>query len=305
MKRQLMLSAVCFLIGSSAALAQDQTNKFVVLFPLGKATLDSAAHATITSAKQEYDRSGSAHITIVGHTDTSGSPHYNNQALSERRAKAVSAALVALGVPESAIAESGVGDTDLAVPTGPDVREAQNRRTEIDIEVPPPPAPAPQPEAPIAAAPPPAAPPPEVKRWMFGAGVFYGYNFKDERGGHSQLIGLNLSLDYKVTSWMTLGVEQAGFYHFDTHSDGAGGRSVFGPDFYFGDLLGQQWPVAPYIGGNVGYLYGAGIHDTGIAGPEIGLIWDKFDFKTAYDFPFNRPPSHGVLNTTVGMVFQF
>src|ERR1700742_593747 len=173
MKRQLLLLAACFLMGSTPAWAQD-TNKFVVLFPLGKSTLDSAAHATISSAKQEFDRSGSAHITIVGHTDTAGAPHYNNQALSERRAKAVTAALVALGVPESAIAESGVGDSDLAVPTGPDVREAQNRRTEIDIEVPPPPpppAPAPAVEAPIAAAP---APAPEPKRWMFGVGAFYG-----------------------------------------------------------------------------------------------------------------------------------
>ena len=140
---------------------------------------------------------------------------------------------------------------------------------------------------------------------MFTVGGFYGYNFKDEQGGHSQLVGVNLALDYTVTSWMTIGIEQAGFYHFDTKSDGPGGRTVFGPDFYIGDLLGKDWPVAPYIGANVGYLYGSGIHDDGIAGPEIGMVWDMFNFKTAYDIPFNRSPDHGILNTTIGVVFHF
>lgn len=133
MKRQLMLSAVCFLIGSSAALAQDQNNKFVVLFPLGKATLDSAAHATISQAKQEYDRSGSAHITIVGHTDTSGPADYN-QKLSVKRANVVVEALVDMGARRAALHASGVGETDLAVETGDNVKEAKNRRTVITLQ---------------------------------------------------------------------------------------------------------------------------------------------------------------------------
>lgn len=305
MKRQLLLLAAGFLIGSTPAWAQDQNNNFTVLFPLGKATLDSTAEATLSSAKQEYDRIGSAHITVVGHTDTSGSPHYNNQALSERRAQVVTHALEKLGVPESAISASGVGETDLAVPTGPDVREAQNRRTVINVVAPPAPEPAPAPETPIASAPPPASPPPEEKRWMVSAGGFYGFNFKDERGGHSQLGGINLGLDYKVTRWMTVGVEQAGFYHFDTHNEGFGGRTVVGPDFYFGDLLSKNLPVAPYVGANVGYLYGAGIDDAGIAGPELGVKVGMFDMKVAYDMPFNRAPNHGLINTTVGMSFDF
>ena len=303
MKRQLLLLAVGFLLGSAPAWAQDG-NKYVVLFPLGKATLNSAAQATIASAKQEYDRTGSAHITVVGHTDTSGTASLN-QRLSERRAQAVSDALVKLGVPQSAISESGVGESDLAVQTGPGVREAQNRRTEINIVAPPPPAPAP--ETPVAAAPPPPAPPPppEEKRWMFSAGLFYGFNFVDESNGHSQLGGINLGLDYKVTSWMTVGLEQAGFYHFDTDDDGFGGRTVVGPDFYFGDLLSDNLPVAPYVGANVGYLYGSGIDDDGIVGPELGIKVGMFDMKVAYDMPFNRNPDHGIINTTIGVSFDF
>lgn len=302
MKRQLMLLAVGFLLGSTPAWAQDG-NKYVVLFPLGKAILTSEAHATIASAKQEYDRTGSANITVVGHTDTSGTAALN-QRLSERRAKVVSDELVRLGVPQSAISESGVGENDLAVQTGQGVREAQNRRTEITIVAPPPPAPAP--EQPVAAAPPPPPPPPpEEKRWTLTAGGFYGYNFVDEHGDHSQLAGINVGIDYKVTHWMTVGLEQAGFYHFDTDNDGFGGRTVVGPDFYFGDLLSDNLPVAPYVGGNVGYLYGSGLDDDGIAGPEIGFRAGLFDMKVAYDMPFNREVGHGIINTTVGVAFDF
>jgi hypothetical protein len=274
-----------------------------VLFPLGKATLDSTAQATIASAKQEYDRTGSAHIEVVGHTDTSGSVSLNQQ-LSERRAEAVTAALVQLGVPQSAVSQSGAGESDLTVQTGPNVQEAQNRRTEINVIAPPPPAPAPAPQPPIAEAPPPP-PPPEVKLWTLTAGGFYGYNFRDNNGGHSQFAGVNIGLDYKVTRWMTVGLEQAGFYHFDTKHDGPGGRTVVGPDFYFGDLLSDNLPVAPYIGGNIGYLYGSGINDDGIGGPEIGLRMGMFDMKVAYDMPFNRAPDHGIINTTIGVAFDF
>jgi hypothetical protein len=156
-----------------------------------------------------------------------------------------------------------------------------------------------------AAPPPPPPPPPEEKRWIFTAGGFYGYNFRDNTGGQSQLGGINLGLDYKVTSWMTVGLEQAGFYHFDTKNDGFGGRTVAGPDFYFGNLLSDDLPVAPYIGGNIGYLYGSGIDDAGIAGPEIGLKLGMFDMKVAYDMPFNRSPDHGIINTTIGVSFDF
>jgi outer membrane protein OmpA-like peptidoglycan-associated protein len=37
------------------------------------------------------------------------------------------------GVPENAITIQGFGDTHLLVPTGPGVREPQNRRVEIII----------------------------------------------------------------------------------------------------------------------------------------------------------------------------
>ena len=50
------------------------------------------------------------------------------------RAKAVAAQLVVDGVPSSEIEIHGYGETHLLVPTGPGVREPQNRRVEIVLQ---------------------------------------------------------------------------------------------------------------------------------------------------------------------------
>ena len=301
MKRYLLLSAVCVLLATGAAQAQNAPGHYVVLFALGKSTLDATAKATIASAAQEFQRTGSVSIKVAGHTDTSGNADYN-QALSERREQAVTDELTRLGVPATAISGAAYGETQLAVPTGNGVREAQNRRVDIEIAQPPPPppqaapAPAPAPEAPVAEAP----PPPEEKRGILSAGVFYGYNFQDEEDGHSQLGGINLSLDYAVLPWMSVGVEQAGFYQFDTDDDGFGGRSAGSLDF----LLGNG-DIVPHIGGNIGYLYGDGIDDDFFAGPEIGVQAGMFNAKIAYDIPFNRGAEDGIVAMTFGVGFRF
>ncbi|GAB2178343.1 OmpA family protein [Dongia sp. agr-C8] len=296
MKRALLFSAALCLVWSGHAMAQQ--GNFVVLFPFDQSTLDAAARATISSAAEEFKRTGSANISVQGHTDTAGNADYN-QALSERREAAVTNELVRLGVPASAINGIAVGESQPAVPTGDNVREAQNRRVDIQVAAPPPP-PAPEPApapAPVAQTPPPPPPEPEEKLWNFSPGLFYGYNFHDQQATHSQLGGINLSLDYHATDWMSVGVEQAGFYHFETDDDGPGGRTVVGPDFYLGDMF--------YVGGNVGYLYGDGFHDDFIAGPEAGLQFGMIDWKVAYDIPFNRDLGDGVINTTVGTTFRF
>ncbi|WP_395018503.1 OmpA family protein [Dongia sp.] len=276
-----------------------QQGNYVVLFPFDQSTLDAGARATISAAAEEFKRTGSANISVQGHTDTAGNADYN-QALSERREAAVTNELVRLGVPAGSINGIAVGESQPAVPTGDNVREAQNRRVDIQIAAPPPP-PAPEPApapAPVAETPPPPPPPePEEKLWSFSPGLFYGYNFHDQQATHSQLVGLNLSLDYKPIDWMSVGVEQAGFYHFETDDDGPGGRTVVGPDFYLGDMF--------YVGGNFGYLYGDGFHDDFIAGPEAGVQWEFINWKVAYDIPFNRDVGDGVLNTTIGTTFRF
>ena len=73
-----------------------------------------------------------ANIVVVGHSDTSGSPQYN-MALSERRAGVVREALVARGIPDSAITAQARGETELAQQTRDGVREPLNRRTAVTI----------------------------------------------------------------------------------------------------------------------------------------------------------------------------
>jgi outer membrane protein OmpA-like peptidoglycan-associated protein len=71
-------------------------------------------------------------LSVVGNTDTSGSPAYNVR-LSERRAKAVADALVGLGVAQTALSVDWKGETAPAVATGDGVKEPLNRRSTIDI----------------------------------------------------------------------------------------------------------------------------------------------------------------------------
>jgi OOP family OmpA-OmpF porin len=72
-------------------------------------------------------------IKVSGYTDTSGTPTYN-MGLSARRARAVADQLVADGVPANEIETHAFGETHLLVPTGPGVREPQNRRVEIVLQ---------------------------------------------------------------------------------------------------------------------------------------------------------------------------
>lgn len=73
-------------------------------------------------------------ITVVGHTDTSGSAAYN-QTLSEKRASDARAELVRDGVSSSIITSMGRGETENIVDRGDGVKEPLNRRTEVLIKL--------------------------------------------------------------------------------------------------------------------------------------------------------------------------
>ena len=75
---------------------------------------------------------------------------------------------------------------------------------------------------------------------------------------------------------------------------------MIGPDFIFGNEDFQG-----YIGGNIGLIYGSGFDDDLAGGPEIGFRAGIFDWKVAYDIPFNRDLDEGIINTTLGVVFRF
>jgi outer membrane protein OmpA-like peptidoglycan-associated protein len=112
------------------AAAPAPARTFLVFFDFGRADLTDRARQIIAEAAQNAQRAGTTRIELAGHTDTVGSASFN-QGLSERRANAVAAELERRGVPRSAMVIQGFGFSRPLVPTGPNVREPQNRRVEI------------------------------------------------------------------------------------------------------------------------------------------------------------------------------
>ena len=103
---------------------------FQIFFDWDKATLTDRARQIVKEAAEGSTKVQTTRLEVNGYTDTSGSPQYN-KGLSIRRAEAVAAELVKDGVARNIIAIQGFGETHLLVPTGPGVREPQNRRVEI------------------------------------------------------------------------------------------------------------------------------------------------------------------------------
>jgi OmpA-OmpF porin, OOP family len=116
-----------------AAPAPAPARSYLVFFDWDKATLTDRAREIIREAAVNSTHVQYTQIVVNGYTDTSGTPKYN-MGLSIRRAEAVAAELVRNGVPRNVISIHGFGQTHLLVPTGPGVREPQNRRVEIIIQ---------------------------------------------------------------------------------------------------------------------------------------------------------------------------
>lgn len=106
---------------------------FLVFFDWDSATLDSSGEKVVAAIAKEILENPPEKITVTGHADTSG-PHEYNERLGLRRAKAVRARLLSLGVKKPPMAVKSRGETDLLVPTPDDVREPANRRANISFQ---------------------------------------------------------------------------------------------------------------------------------------------------------------------------
>jgi hypothetical protein len=266
---------------------------YLVFFALDQATLTEADRQIISQAVEEYRRTGAAQITATGHTDTSGSAAYNLE-LSLRRAEVVANELVRQGVPAREIATVGQGEEDLLVPTADGVREPRNRRVWIVVAQPPPPAPVPE-AAPVEVAP--EAGPEEPGPFAFTIGPLYGHNFGEtNEGGENDLAGAQLTFSVLPGFLGGVALKQGVLWSFNGENDGLTGRSVaaleFAPD------LGI---VRPILGANFGGVYGRGVQDGFVAGPEIGLditLLQNVAMRAfaAYDYQFRNPEwDEGIL----------
>ncbi len=113
-----------------AAPAPAPAKTYLVFFDWDKYNLTTRATQIIAEAASDSKSQNTTVINVSGYTDTSGTAVYN-QGLSERRARSVASQLVTDGVAQSEISIHAYGETHLLVPTGPGVREPQNRRVEI------------------------------------------------------------------------------------------------------------------------------------------------------------------------------
>lgn len=95
------------------------------LTPQARRVLDELGRALTSADLSPY------RFRIEGHTDTTGNAAYN-LALSERRAAAVRDYLTQrFGISGTRLDTVGLGQTQLAVPTGDNVNEPRNRRVHI------------------------------------------------------------------------------------------------------------------------------------------------------------------------------
>ena len=102
-------------------------------FELGGSTLSSEGKAEIAALIAKFEGKTADSVVIEGHTDDSGDASFNQQ-LSEKRAEAVKAELVAQGAKAEKISTVGYGEdkpiADNAISEG----RAQNRRVEIKVD---------------------------------------------------------------------------------------------------------------------------------------------------------------------------
>lgn len=106
--------------------------EFVLYFELGGDQLTSESEALLPGLLQAVQDRQSTDVSIIGHTDTTGSPQLNYE-LALRRAESVATILRQRGLDPSFISVESHGQSNLLVPTADGVAEPRNRRVEVTV----------------------------------------------------------------------------------------------------------------------------------------------------------------------------
>ena len=293
MKKFYLAASVAAILsfGSVGAVAAE----YAVNFAMGSAKLDSRAMATVDDAVAAFKAGNTASINLVGHADTVGGAKRNQQ-LSEMRAAAVRDAMVAKGISADMISMMGVGQDQLIVATPDGVAEQANRAVVISFDTM---AAAPAPAAPVVMADTKVA---EVwKGISITPGLYYGYNGAQDKN----LLGGNISADYYVTKRISVGAEQAVFVPLSGKGT-FGGPSVASAHMHSGGIteVGSMGGLGVSVGVNAGGIYGQGVNNDWIYGPEIGMTLGAFSLKAAYDFS-DQGVDDSTVSVTLGYALRF
>jgi outer membrane protein OmpA-like peptidoglycan-associated protein len=112
------------------ALNRDGHVALYINFDFGKATIRPDSQPVIDQVSEMLKANPGLRLSVEGHTDSVGSPA-SNKTLSESRAKAVVAALVAGGVDPARLAAAGWGQDRPIADNGTEEGRAKNRRVEL------------------------------------------------------------------------------------------------------------------------------------------------------------------------------
>ena len=102
-------------------------------FELGGSTLSPAGKSAVAELLGKFKGEKIKQVIVEGHTDDRGAASFNQQ-LSEKRAKAVKAELIANGVDANVIKTSGAGESRPIADNNTREGRAKNRRVEIKID---------------------------------------------------------------------------------------------------------------------------------------------------------------------------
>lgn len=102
-------------------------------FEIDSATIKPGFYGTMDTISEIVNRYGKTHLSIVGHTDSTGSASYNQQ-LSLRRAGAVEQYLLNTGVIPERLSVYGMGEEAPRATNATEAGRRLNRRVEIIIE---------------------------------------------------------------------------------------------------------------------------------------------------------------------------
>jgi len=103
-----------------------------ILFDVNSADLRAAARDNLTQLAGSLEEFAGTEVLVVGHTDSSGAPEYN-QALSERRANAARVFLAEAGLATSRARATGMGEDEPVDSNDTPEGMQANRRVEIAI----------------------------------------------------------------------------------------------------------------------------------------------------------------------------
>lgn len=134
--------------GTGVSVTQTEDNRLKldipsdISFDVGRANIKPNFRSVLDTFAASLNSNAASNVTIIGHTDSTGSDAVNNP-LSVNRAASVRDYLTGKGVNASRISIDGRGSREPLVPNDSAANKAKNRRVEIFVAEPaPPPAPA-------------------------------------------------------------------------------------------------------------------------------------------------------------------